>query len=795
MIGLPLDVEDFVSTFIRRMRRHDQIRNLPSLRQGIALIQLIHAKVHRKHSLTLRDLYEACIDTTYFEDQPIAAEIAHELLKSALHEHILTLKGTLSYGAYAQLLNLKNYGSRYFEDIDIMDKLMKSGKETFQDPLKMIDTMYEHIKSSLSLSDLQFLESRGKLEEKLPDISDKEMKTYALKLLEREQEWKTALEDLLHEPNVNKGDILRNFEKIDTSTQVLDELAKEMLESIPDWKKYIEFLSSSERFYSPPQQLWNEDQYQQILAHLPKIDRMLKHQKNQLIQEIQKNLANLTSKLDPKAIKQNEQQFTPEHSLNSHKNAASDNNVKNLKSILQQIQDILTPSSKTSPEERDFLQSSNEGIENESLFDQNPPPSTGSDSEIQETKNPADLREKLLDFLDKQIPFNTDLARSKAESLGISSLDFENMIQIPFDKLKEMIQANIEGVSSYSSLVNQVNHLNSFKSNPRLTSELITHGIQFQNSSFLGAMAHHTLDQTANEIATLQDSEAENLFFQGLRKGWGDNLLKRWFADRTAISPEFRTKLQRIMSQILIDHTFFIVKTQLGTLKNGLAFSSHDLRNFRDDDSIDQVDLDATISHIVDQGKPLSDITSQDILCLKNSANSLKSFIILDKSGSMQGEKLKLATFTAAILLQFLPREDNAVLLFDSNTRMLKDFDLHSEMADVLGSLLNLMPEGGTRISRTLYLIRDLCDRYRPTQKFAVFLFSDLAVYEKPKDMALILKQLQSYQIQFHILYSDTLDKQYLTLFHSYLDLHTHLVTSIDQIPPILMLAFRLATR
>ena len=197
------------------------------------------------------------------------------------------------------------------------------------------------------------------------------------------------------------------------------------------------------------------------------------------------------------------------------------------------------------------------------------------------------------------------------------------------------------------------------------------------------------------------------------------------------------------------------------------------------------------MDNLLDQGKNLSDMNANDILCRKEAGSSIKSFLILDKSGSMEGTKMKLATFSAAILASFLKQDDLAIVLFDSESHVVKTFTSQIDIDSLVGSLLDLSAEGGTQIGQTFNFLAAECVKCPINQKYLIFLFSDLAVYEPPHELKQILTRLQKYQLEIHIFHSETPEKKIFQCFETFFPVHLHQITSIALIPQIITNAFR----
>ncbi len=780
MFGIPLDLEVFISTFIRRMRRHERVKNAPSIRQGIALFQFLNARFHRESPLGMPDLLNAAVFTTYYLDQSVAYEIAHDLILSALNTRIADSRDYRSYGSYGQLLTLGNFGADYLKDIEIVDKLMKADPNIFLDPSKFLDEIFEVMKDDLSLKDLQFLESRGILEEKMPDITDPELSMYANKMLGNEDQWKSQLHELMDDPSRNLEKIADNLKELDTPSSDIEEVAKEFLEGVDDWKQYLDYLQASHEYQSPSDSLLSNLTDHDVQEISSQVESLSQEQKQHLIDDITEFQDNSSSPTSADPLLNKLKDLLLPDSLEQNVSIPHGDQREGDQSSMEQLKQSLDKI--VSVDQKSTLDSGARQKMQQQL-------ASLAQEIMDQSTNPDQFLQNLQEFVDNQVPFEAQNVQEKATQLGVDQAQLDSILNQPLAKLEDMIQKNLGNMGQYMDMLPQV------LGDAAKSKELIQQGIEFQNSDFLSAMAQYSLDETANAIASLQDPKIDALFLQGIRKASGDNLLKSWFLKRSKISPHIRDLLRDYLQQIVIDKAQFVVKSQMGKLKHGLMSSSHDLRYYRPGDPISQVNLEATMDNLLDQGKMLSDMNSNDILCRKEAGSSIKSFLVLDKSGSMEGPKLKLATFSAAILSSFLKWEDLSIVLFDSDSHVVKTFASQIDIAALVSSLLDLSAEGGTQIGQTLTYIAEECAKCPATQKYMLFLFSDLAVYELPQEVKQLLKRLQNYQLDLHVFHTEMPEKSIFQCFETFFPVHLHQITSMELIPQILTNAFHLALK
>ncbi|XEO78981.1 hypothetical protein WKT22_04022 [Candidatus Lokiarchaeum ossiferum] len=724
MFGIALDLEEFISTFIRRMRQHEKIRNPPSIRQGIALFKLLNSRFHRSPPLNMQDLLEAAVITTYYLDQHIASEIAQDIIISTLNERIADSREFRSYGTYENLLTLGNFGADYLKDIRIVDKLMKADPSVFQDTSKFLDEIYDVIKKELSIQDLQFLEKRDKLEENLDDITDPELSMYASKLLGNEDKWKSQLEELMQDLSQDMQKIFDNLNELGVSNDEITQLKQEYCKDNKNGDSNRKNSSDSHNQQELSNSKSNSQSGDSLSSEFDS-DHVESGDFTQLQQMLEKNIKNPP---------------------------LSNRDSVNLKQILDELRST-------------------------------------TKNHIRQSSTSEQFFQQLQEMIDNSVPFDTQDIKDIAKNLGADPSHLDAILDQPLNELHEMIEKNLGDMEQFTDMIKQM------KPDSNMRHDLIQHGIKFQNSDFLGSMAQFSLEETANTVAKEKNDRLNALFLQGIRKASGDNLLHSWFFQKSKLTPSIRMLIKKYLQQLLIDKARFVVKHQMGQLKHGLMYSSQDLRYYRPGDPISQVDLESTLENLLDQGKSLDLLNQTDILCRKEGGSSVKCFLILDKSGSMEGTKLKLATFSTAVLSSFLKKDDFSIVLFDSDTYKYKTFSSLTDLDSIVSSLLDLSAGGGTQIEQTLKYVVQECAKCRVNQKFIIFLFSDLAVYEQPIELKPILNQLQRYQVDIHLFHPELPNKSILHCFDSVLPVHLHQITSLDMIPQTLTRAFHLALK
>ena len=144
MIQFPKDPVNFSVAFVRRLRMHRDIKNIPSVRQSISIVKLLLAKFERNFSITLDDYIKSAVFTTPIEDQFIARDIAWKLLyQQDLIEEFNAKKLMEEQEILADLLG--NEESKMDDDLDVIfDELSKLREEiNYSEELVKIQNDFE----------------------------------------------------------------------------------------------------------------------------------------------------------------------------------------------------------------------------------------------------------------------------------------------------------------------------------------------------------------------------------------------------------------------------------------------------------------------------------------------------------------------------------------------------------------------------------------------------------------------------------------------------------------------------
>lgn len=137
--------------------------------------------------------------------------------------------------------------------------------------------------------------------------------------------------------------------------------------------------------------------------------------------------------------------------------------------------------------------------------------------------------------------------------------------------------------------------------------------------------------------------------------------------------------------------------------------------NFRGD----EIALDRTLEHLT----PPSPMSYENIFVLDWKRRRRAAVLMLDASGSMQGEKLSMSAIAAASLaLNLEYRDEYSVVLFSEKVNVFKRMDQGLHLDRVISGVLDILPEGRTHIGLGLSVGLEELHRSRAEQRFGILL-------------------------------------------------------------------------
>jgi hypothetical protein len=310
-------------------------------------------------------------------------------------------------------------------------------------------------------------------------------------------------------------------------------------------------------------------------------------------------------------------------------------------------------------------------------------------------------------------------------------------------------------------------------------------------STVFGAFGHVSLGTLMKDVKHAGISKYEDLVLRGMSTGDGTNLLLQWYACSENLPLSFKKRFEKIAKETLLDLGFRLAKHKFGFIRNGGLLEQDNLRVYIDGDSIDVVDIDETIENVIDQGKSCIQITPDDIVCAKESESAVKVVFALDTSGSMSGAKLVHSAITVCALLFLMKPEDIALVFFESDTHVVKEFDDTKSVDKVASELLALKSMGGTMVTRTLEFIATNFKRFGPEELLYAIIVSDFEFNEDEDALRPIIVRLKQPNLIMKLLLTHDARPRRLFPFTSTLDCQIVRLPEIGRLPDFIASLFQ----
>ncbi|MFH1114384.1 MAG: VWA domain-containing protein [Pseudomonadota bacterium] len=133
----------------------------------------------------------------------------------------------------------------------------------------------------------------------------------------------------------------------------------------------------------------------------------------------------------------------------------------------------------------------------------------------------------------------------------------------------------------------------------------------------------------------------------------------------------------------------------------------------------DEIALDQTLERLTGA----SALSYENIMILDRKRRKRAAVLMIDASGSMQGENLSMAAAGAASLAVNLDyRDEYSIVLFSEKAHVLKRMDQSLHLDSVLCNVLDILPEGRTNIALGLDIGLAEMQRSRVEQRLGILL-------------------------------------------------------------------------
>ncbi|TFG21362.1 MAG: VWA domain-containing protein [Promethearchaeota archaeon] len=775
------------------MRKHEKCAYKPSIRQAIAISKLILARYLNRGICLSDDFVEIAVITSPLENQSLARKVATEILSynEAAKVKILdpmsidpnlfsevTGSDLISEFDEEELSELEDvlddfeFLSSFFDELiqsdmeTILDSLKnnffeKYGDMLFEDPYKaaiefLLKNSFENFDILKDLNDL--IETAKKmLKEKLNHLDPEDIQyTEKLDLLDEIIDGSESFREKLSANLAKNGDFdkfLNDLEEklrgnffeglgalnFGLSAGLLDDenqqAVKEMLKSIfTQVEKNINDLLEASRVMGTKLGL-NKEELEQIIENsmdypfddtYNAIKNLDQYFGEQLCDDFLNKMANSIDDLemDEDLIESLISNPTRTPSWRQLLKNRIDNKVK---SILENNDYQETISSDLKNFTNKIISEKGKCFDLACRSQINDLTSDLVNTSIENSWNPDDLTNSVTHYNEQGIHPDINSIKNTGKRLNMSNAEIMRLISSDYQVLEEMIEEGMQDYNAYKNILNNLN-LNYPEVNNLVQLSLKGNDPSTYNLEALSALSEKYLSNVLNSANSL-GSDKLNAVLSSLGAGSGLDLLEQWFYSRHNLPPRVKNKLKEIIKQIMIDLGIRSANSLIGSANSG-PLVENVVIPYNIGDDFDLIDLEETVSNLLDGGKTIEMIEEDDFLVSKTTEGLRCLVMELDISGSMIGEKLaQMALCTTMLIYAFKP-EELALTFFESNTHKLKNLDEEIEIEKVADELLDIEARGGTCIHSALEWANLQFDKKARSKYKLNILFTDADVFD-----------------------------------------------------------------
>jgi len=280
---------EFAVEFIRRMRNHSDIIQIPSSRQVLSIPNLIVSRYYRKGSITPNDFIEISAVTSFPDNQDLAKNIAFEILFPNYKKNLISsyfddngndnVNDTLNEnGIKSELEQLqdlideiettKSIDTSIIQQLEkfIEELNEKRNEEPFKSALHFFNDDSELYKEEISSFNALIEEAKKRLTQKINSLNPTDLKAGASLDLNRliqeksKRTWEKITSKALENQNItrdldklmnvgNLEDLIRTITYLDKSNAVPKNLIKELKKKLRNQIKNLDQLFSAAKSF------------------------------------------------------------------------------------------------------------------------------------------------------------------------------------------------------------------------------------------------------------------------------------------------------------------------------------------------------------------------------------------------------------------------------------------------------------------------------------------------------------------------------------------------------------------
>jgi Mg-chelatase subunit ChlD len=794
MAVFPENPCEFAIDFIRRMRNHPDIVQIPSSRQVLAIPKLILSRYYRKGHVNPNDYIEISTVTSFPDNQNLAKDIAFEILfpnykkdlvQSFFQDGFDELKNATEQTNDSEIKSELDHLQEIIDEIEMSksineDSIQKLENfleqlnlnrevEPYNSALKFFNDDSELYKEEINSLEKLIEEAKKRLEEKINSLTPEDLIAGAnleMNDLIKEKtirEWERITSKALNNENISED--LNNLLKSGRLEDLLESI-KFINESVDQKDLKNEISKIKDQLQN---QINNLDQLfnaAKTLGETPKFDKnnvlsnslqqsSFEHNfslTNSLDQYFGTNLRNeYLDQLNNAISSENINISLEDLTKNAYANKAW-NSLFN-KAISKAINDtnnqkMKFEAFKSLSHQLQQLMNSCSNMHCSQKISQKIPDIISQTLKACET--PDQLR-NVIEFL-RKIGLNPqeDDIKLVGNKLEMSEEEIYELIEPNFQLLKKMVEKNAGDFQRIENLINQIKD----QITKDRFQELISSALANDNREALGALGHFELSEALKAAQQVGGNEGQDKLISCLSAGNGENLLKQWFLHRNLLPEKAKSKVKELAKKMLIELGIYYSRARLGTATTG-PIPINIVRPYTIGDDFDNIDLEETIFNLLEKGKDLEHIDYDDFYVFETAKGLRSCCFELDISGSMTGDKLAYMSICITMLCYGMRKDEFGITFFESNTHVLKELDEKVDLEKLADELLSVNAKGGTKIQSALeWANKQFKEKSNSREKLNV-LFTDAEIFDIREAMQ-ELKIMRSLGVDFILITPET---------------------------------------
>ncbi|MFX1488395.1 MAG: VWA domain-containing protein [Promethearchaeota archaeon] len=756
---------EFAVEFIRRMRSHPDIVQIPSSRQVLSIPKLIISRYYRRGSITPNDYIEISTVTSFPDNQNLAKEIAFDVLFPNYKKNIMDsfFKGPNMTDFEDNLMNtdIKSEMDQLQELIDEIEMTKSIDINTIEQMEQFIEELNKRRNEDLINAALNFFNDDSELYKDEINSFNKLLEKAKQKLIQRinslePEDLKAGdalgLDDLIQEKSK------RSWEKIASKAlqhQSISDDLNELINSgkLEDLIQTIKYLDKTQAISENDIQNLKKELQNQInnLDQLFNAAKTLGETPNFNLEEVLKNSIenssfehnfNLANSLDQfygtnlrssllDKLDQEGNNFKFNLSLESLTKTAFTN--KSWNSLFNQaLQNAINDAMKQNKKSEAFkslshqiqqLANSCANMHCSQKMAQTLPNLTNLTLESCESPNQLKSATEFLRKIGLN-PSPEDI-KKKGKALGMADEDIYELIEPNYQLLKKLIEKKTADFQRLSNLMNQIKD----QLNDERIKDLIASALASDNRDALGALGNFNLSDALRGAQQIGGKEGQDKMISCLSAGSGENLLKQWFLHRDHLPENAKQKVKELAKKVLIELGIYYSRARLGSSTTG-PIPINLVRPYSIGDDFENIDLEETIYNILEKGKKLDHIKYDDFFVFETAKGLRTACFELDISGSMTGDKLAYMAICVTMLCYGMRKDELGISFFESNTHVLKELNQKIDLEKLADELLSVTARGGTKIQSALEWANKQFKEHSYSREKLNVLFTDAEVFD-----------------------------------------------------------------